>query len=126
MKAEPVNPQATKMIGRAIIREWINAVKQNRDLDPHDLAKKIRGQVVSGGAHGPLELGVITDPVHRELDVQGNPVKFIWVCIPAPEQMTQGWLTSSGYATVDPNGDLVPNDAKTKDLGEAVLFGCGR
>jgi hypothetical protein len=72
MKAELANPQAPRVIGRAIIREWIDAINENRELNPQGLAGVIRGQVVSGGAHGPLELGVITDPVHRELDAQGT------------------------------------------------------
>jgi hypothetical protein len=124
MKAEPVNPQATRLIGRAIIEEWINANRENRELNPNDLGNAIRG-LVRGGTLGPLEVGVITDPVRSEHDAQGNKVKFIWVCIPAPEDI-QGWLEGSDYVEVDSNGNLVPVDQEAQKLGEAVLFGCGR
>jgi hypothetical protein len=52
-------------------------------------------------------------------------VKFIWVCIPAAEDIPNR-LTNSGYAEDDGSGNLVPVDEKADDLGEAVLFGCGR
>ena len=126
-KGQLANPAAKRVIGRAIIQEWISIITGNpREMDAHALAGVIRGQVVSGGAHGPLEVGVITDPVHRELDDQGSPVKFIWVCIPAPEELNENWLTSSGYAVDQGGGNLVPDDTKSDNLGEAVLFGCGR
>lgn len=130
-KGEPVHPgkgpnTSARAIGRAIISEWIDIItgSSTREMNPHTLGAAIRAQLVSGGAQ-PLEVGIITDPVHKEVDAQGNEVKFIWVCIPAPELLTSQWLVDSGYARrVGP--DLVPDDTKSDDLGDAVLFGCGR
>ena len=117
---------SVRVIGKAIIAEWIAIIQGGtpRDMNPHSLGATIRSELVTGGGY-PLEVGIITDPVHRETNAGGQKVKFIWVCIPAPEELTPAWLVSSGYATMQ-NGNLVPNDGMAEDLGEAVLFGCGR
>ncbi len=117
---------SVRAIGKAIISEWIAIIQggTSREMSPQALGAAIRNELVSGGG-GPLEVGIITDPVHRETDANGQDVKFIWVCIPAPEELTEAWLLSSGYATMQ-GGNLEPSDAVAEDLGEAVLFGCGR
>ena len=121
---------STRAIGMAIIQEWISIIRGGaREMNPQALGALIRAELVSGGHgryDGQLEVGIITDPVNQELDAAGRKVKFIWVCIPAPDQVDVGWITNCGYATELADGSLVPNDGKAEDLGEAVLFGCGR
>ena len=116
-----------RRIGKAIIAEWISALADGREMNANALAQTINQEMdLDGpGPHDKLEVGIITDPIHQEILPNGGKVKFIWICVPAPEDVPN-WLATSGYVEDAGGGNLVPVEEKADELGEAVLFGCGR
>jgi hypothetical protein len=118
-RPNPANPRPNqrndvfKEIGQKIIDEWRNAVDNNRSLDRDRLERDITNHLRLDDPNGTVEVGIIVDPKPD----QGR--KFVWIVIPypdAPSGSTEGqWID-----TYDQDDDL-----KTQ-LGEAILFGCGR
>jgi hypothetical protein len=106
-------------IGAIITREWANAMRTGQQLDrdalQRDIADKLRLAAASdpeGDPMGIVEVGIIVDPKPEP----GR--KFVWIVVPYPE----------APAGVDANQWLqyYQRPAVQKELGEAVLFGCGR
>ncbi|MBL8906335.1 MAG: hypothetical protein JNM20_06640 [Rhizobiales bacterium] len=104
-----------KEIGKIITDEWLAAAAGKRQLDRDKLQQAISAQLRLAGDDDPMgdvEIGIIVDPKPE----QGR--KFVWIVIPYPEH---------------PNGTK-PEDWQKyyekpqvqQQLGEAVLFGCGR
>jgi len=108
-----------KEIGAIITREWANAIRTGQQLDrdvlQRDIADKLRLAAASdpdGDPMGIVEVGIIVDPKPE----QGR--KFVWIVVPYPEHppnvSAEEWL------------EHYQKPAVQKELGEAVLFGCGR
>lgn len=103
-----------KQIGKIIVDEWRAAGGQHQ-LDRDRLQQLISAQLRLAGDGDPMgdvEVGVIVDPKPE----QGR--KFVWIVIPYLETPKDSdpkeWLDHY-------------DDAKVQaQLGEAVLFGCGR
>lgn len=116
----PTNPRPPERnnvfreIGQRIIDEWRDAVAQNRQLDRGLLEAQISGHLrLDDDPGGIVEVGIIVDPKPD----MGR--KFVWIVIPYPDA-PQGTSTQAWIDTYD------NDDALKTQLGEAVLFGCGR
>jgi hypothetical protein len=119
-KHKPERKLLFRDIGKVIRDEWINSNGfPDRDTLIANLTPLLRLAGFNGAAAGnpnrdPVEFDIVIDP----LPVQGQ-TKFVWIAIPAPEPpagMTLQQYLMSSYSSTD---DLA-------DLGESVLFGCGR
>jgi len=107
-------------IGAIITREWTKALQTGQQLDrdalQRDIADKLRLAAAAsdpdGDPMGIVEVGIIVDPKPEP----GR--KFVWIVVPYPE----------APAGVDPAQwqQYYQRPAVQKELGEAVLFGCGR
>jgi len=119
-KHKPERKLLYRDIGKVIVNEWINSNGfPDRDNLITNLSPLLRlagfpGAAVGNPNRDPVEFDIVIDP----LPVQGQP-KFVWIAIPAPEP--PGSMTWQQYLN-----QSYSNDNDLADLGESVLFGCGR
>jgi hypothetical protein len=120
-----------RKIGEEILQEWLDAYSGHRRVNRSALRAKIRNWLdfthVPGDPTKPKDIDVIIDSDPRENNESTGIDRFVFIAIPMPDvdggsaDLT-AWLQLNNY--IDGNGAPIP--AKMDQLGQAVIFGCGR